>query len=80
VGVINHEYETVTYRVEVRIGGATDNETAAFSLEPGEKREQPVDFSPQTVGQNQEVEFLLYKNGELDPDIKPLHLWVDVIQ
>jgi uncharacterized membrane protein len=80
VGVVNHEYETVTYRVEVRIGGVVNNEMAPFSLEPEEKWEQPADFSPPAVGKNQEVEFLLYKNGELDPDIKPLHLWIEVTE
>jgi uncharacterized membrane protein len=80
VGVVNHEFERVTYRVEVRIGGITNNEMAPFSLEPEEKWEQPVDFSPQAVGQNQDVEFLLYKNGELAPDLKPLRLWIDVVE
>jgi uncharacterized membrane protein len=80
VGVINHEYETVTYRVEVRIGGVTSGEVAPFTLKSEEKSEFSVEFVPQTVGQNQEVEFLLYKNGELDPDLKPLHLWIDVVE
>jgi uncharacterized membrane protein len=80
VGVINHEYETVTYRVEVRIGGVTSEEAASFTLKSEEESEFSVEFVPQTVGQNQEVEFLLYKNGELDPDIKPLHLWIDVVE
>lgn len=80
VGVINQEYETVTYRVEVRIGGVTSGEVAPFTLKSEEKSELSVEFVPQTVGQNQEVEFLLYKNEELDLDLKPLHLWIDVVE
>jgi uncharacterized membrane protein len=80
VGVVNHEYETVTYKVEVRIGGVTSGEVAPFILKSEEKSEFSVEFVTQTVGQNQLVEFLLYKNGQLDPNLKPLRLWIDVTE
>jgi uncharacterized membrane protein len=79
VGIANHEYETVTYRVEVRIGGVKNSEIAPFSLQPGEKREVLVGFAPQAAGKNQEVEFILYRDGQDEPYLTPLHLWVNVV-
>jgi uncharacterized membrane protein len=80
IGITNNEGKVVTYQVEVRIAGAKNNETGPITLKPGEKWEGSVSFVPQTVGRQQEVEFLLYKDGKLDPNLKPLHLWVDVTE
>ncbi len=77
VGIINREQETATYWVEVAIEGAESNEVGIVTLEDGEKWEGVVGFSPDRVGDNQKVEFLLYKqwwNGVY----QRLHLWVDV--
>ena len=41
------------------------------------KWEQEVSFSPSKTGDNQKVEFLLYKGGELAPS-QELHLWIEV--
>jgi uncharacterized membrane protein len=46
-------------------------------LEPGEKREQVIGFAPQHVGDNQKVEFFLYKDGAATAE-DTLHLWVNV--
>jgi uncharacterized membrane protein len=80
VGIANNEGRAVTYRVEVTIAGVKNNEAGPITLKPGEKWEGSVSFVPQTVGQQQEVEFLLYRDGEPDPNLKPLHLWVDVTE
>jgi len=77
VGIINREQETVNYRVEVRMDGVRDNETGQLELEPDEKWEEIVSFTPDRAGDSQKVEFLLYKNGESEPYLK-LHLWVNV--
>jgi uncharacterized membrane protein len=42
-----------------------------------EKGEEEVSFAPQGAGDNQKVEFLLYKNGEGEP-YETLRLFVDV--
>ncbi len=77
VGIINREYETVSYRVEVRIDGVRDNQTGPLELEHDEQWEEIVSFTPDRAGDNQKVEFLLYENGGSEPDLK-LHLWVNV--
>jgi uncharacterized membrane protein len=80
VGIANHERDTVTYQVEVKIGGVENNEVGPIVLKPGDKWEREVAFVPKVTGENQQVEFLLYKNAQLDPDIKPLHLWIGVVE
>jgi uncharacterized membrane protein len=80
VGIANHEREAVTYQVEVRIGGVKNNEAGPIVLKPGEKWEREVSFMPTVAGTNQPVEFLLYKNRELDSSLKPLRLWVEVTE
>ena len=79
VGIINREQETVSYRLEVRIDGVRNTEEVRLLvLEHGEKWEEIVSFTPGRVGDNQKLEFFLYKNGENEPHPKPLHLWVNV--
>ncbi len=77
VGIINREYEMVNYRVEVRVDGARDNQMGPLELGHDGKWEESVSFTPDRAGNNQKVEFLLYKDGENEPYLK-LHLWVDV--
>ncbi len=77
VGIINREQEIATYRVEVAIEGVKSNEVGTVTLGDGEKWEGVVGFVPGRVGDNQKVEFLLYKQG-WDGVYQRLHLWVDV--
>ena len=77
VGIINREHETVNYWVEVRIDGVRDNQTGPPELGHDGKWEESVSFTPDRAGDNQKVEFLLYKHGESEPYLK-LHLWVNV--
>lgn len=76
VGIVNREYEPVTYRLQVRIDGVINNEVGPLLLGHGEKWEKPVGFTPHKVGDNQKVEFLLYRGGDSTPYQEPLHLWV----
>jgi len=79
VGIINREHEPVTYRVEVVIDGVKNNEVGPVILEHEGKWEGEVSFMPEVAGDNQKVEFLLYKNnGEGEPCLKPLYLWINV--
>ncbi len=78
VGIINQEHETMSYRVDVRIDGVRNSEIEHIVLEQGEKWEETVSFVPEVAGENQKVEFLLYKNMEVKPCLEPLHLWVSV--
>lgn len=80
VGIINQERETVSYRVEVRIGGEKNSEVGPIMLEHGQRWEGEVSFVPQVPGENQKVEFLLYKIGEAEPRFQPIYLWADVTE
>jgi uncharacterized membrane protein len=78
VTIVNRERRTLDYLVEVSINGVTEEQTDPLSLEQGEKYEAEMGFTPETAGARQEVAFTLYINGEPDPYLEPLHLWVDV--
>lgn len=80
VGIINNEYEIEDYRIEVRIDGVKNNEVNGIRLEHGEKWEEKVRFMPEEAGEKQKVEFFLYKNGEVEPYLEPLRLWLDVTE
>ena len=77
VGIINREHETVTYRVEAVIDGVKNNEVGPVVLEHDGEWEEIVGFTPGRAGDNQKVEFLLYKQGQ-NEIYQKLHLWVDV--
>jgi len=85
LGIVNHEQEEASYKVEVwingeqaelRVGGE-DRDEIGVDLEHEGKWEKEVGFVPQTAGENQTVEFVLYKDGELYFE-EPLYLWINV--
>ena len=78
--IVNHEYEVVSYRVEVRVDGVWNNEVGPIMLAGEQEWEEMVGFTPDKAGDDQKVEFLLYKDGETEPYLKPLQLWVDVVE
>jgi len=77
VGIINREGEIVSYRLKVKVGGVSDGEMEPLTLAHDEKWEEIVSFTPDRVGDNQKVEFLLYKNEEIEP-YRQLQLLLDV--
>lgn len=74
---INREYETVTYRVEVVIDGVKNNEVGPVALDHDGKWEKVIGFTPGRAGDNQKVEFLLYRQGQKEV-YRRIHLPVDV--
>jgi len=80
VYIVNHEHETVAYQIEVRIGKVKNNEVGLIVLEHGEAWEEEVSFVAEVAGDNQKVEFLLYKNREVGPCLEPLRLLINVIE
>ncbi|MFH0914556.1 MAG: DUF1616 domain-containing protein [Chloroflexota bacterium] len=75
-GIINHESTRVSYGLEVRVNGAADRKLGPIALGDSEKWEEPVSFTARQTGDQQKVEFLLYKDGT--PYLQPLYLWVNV--
>ena len=77
VGVVNREQGVVTYHLEVRLNGVKSSELGPLTLEHEGKWEEVVGFTPQSAGEKQKVEFLLYKQG-WSGVYQSLHLWLDV--
>jgi uncharacterized membrane protein len=77
LGIVNHERQEVSYHVEIRINGVKNVELGPLVLAQGEEREEEVSFVPQEAGDNQRVEFLLYRSEEEEP-YTTLHLFIDV--
>lgn len=77
LGISNQEQKTMSYLVDIKIDEVTANGLGPIILEHGEKVEQIVTFTPDKPAGEQEVEFLLYKQGESEV-YESLHLWVDV--
>jgi uncharacterized membrane protein len=81
LGIVNHEHQPTSYRVEIDINGNRDKELAIGILADEEKWEQEVSFALDEAGLNQKVEFWLYKGEETEPCLKePLRLYIDVRQ
>jgi len=64
LGIVNHEYQEIYYRVIIQINGVQNQEIGPVVLEHKEQWEQEVSFIPNTAGEDVEVEFLLYKEKE----------------
>ena len=77
MGIVHREQEITTYWVEVTIDGVKNNEVGAVTLKDGEKWEGIAGFTPDKAGDNQKVEFLLYRQGR-EGVYQRLRLWVDV--
>lgn len=74
--IVNHEYENITYRLEVNFNGSLIYEEQ-ISLIENEKWERPFTFKAIEKGENQKLKFLLYKNQQME-SYRTLHLWVSV--
>ena len=77
IGVVNHEYTNISYQLEMMLNGEVINEKG-IELMHNETWEGPFVFKPTRKGDDQKLEFLLYKVGE-EGIYRSLHLWVDVI-
>jgi uncharacterized membrane protein len=79
LGIVNQEGEDMSYRVRVAGDGISGDKIESLFLADQEKWEHEISFIPTRVGENQKVEFLLYKQAETSP-YRELHLWIDVTE
>ena len=77
VGIVNHEHEAAAYHVLVENDNITIGQADNITLSDGQKWEEPVNFTPTKAGDNQTIDFLLYKNEGANPYLS-LKLWVNV--
>ncbi len=78
-GVVNHEGDNVTYRIEIDMNGQPIGQIDNIALADEGKWEQPVSFNATVVGANQSVEFLLFRDSNATA-YRNLHLWLDVTE
>jgi len=77
VGVVNHEYTSVNYTVQV----ALDREIltdAWFRLDHNQTWEKNLTYVPDKTGTYMKLEFLLFKEDNFTAPYRDLHLWVNV--
>jgi uncharacterized membrane protein len=80
LGVVNHEYQPAEYNVEIKIDNTKVGEADTGTLAYQQKWEEKVSFVPRVVGEGQRVDFILFKNGEIEPYLnEPLTLYIDVV-
>jgi len=77
IGIINREHEMVTYWIEIKPEGVVSSKLGPIVLEHNERSEQPAIFTLDKPGEEQKVDFLLYKQGQSEV-YQALSLWVDV--
>jgi len=77
VGIVNREQETVSYWLEVRLGGVIKSQIGPIELAHDQNWAEIVSFTPDRAGDAQKVEFLLYKQGQSEA-YRVIHLWIDV--
>ena len=77
LGVVNHEYENVTYRIVITLNNSTIGTLNNITLSNGVTWDQNYTFTPQKTGDNMNLGFELYKEG-LDTPYRSLQLWITV--
>ena len=77
LGVVNHEFENVSYRIIIQLEDKTIGEINRIDLTHDEVWEADYDFIPDTVGNNLKLVFLLQRN-DMNVAYRQLHLWLTV--
>ena len=63
--------------VSIDFGGTITDILGPITLQQGEKWENAIGITPQHIGDNQEVDLLLFKGTETTPE-NSLHLFINV--
>jgi uncharacterized membrane protein len=77
VGIVNHEYISVNYTMRMAIQNYTFL-SRDVRLENNETWERPVSYTLRQPGDNQKLEFSLYRENNFTRPYRDLHLWVNV--
>lgn len=77
LGIVNHEYENVTYRIVISLDNSTIGTLNNITLSNEMTWEQNYTFTPQKTGDKMNLGFELYKEG-LDEPYSNLQLWITV--
>jgi len=77
VGVVNHEYSRVNYTMQLEFYNATILQRN-LTLEHNATWERTVNYTLAHPGDEQKLEFFLYKENNFTAPYRDLHLWVNV--
>ena len=79
IGIVNHESCAAKYRVEIKMNSEIIAQQVTEVLNQAQEWETTMSFTAHTIGNNQKVEFYLYKDNGSSPYFKdPLWLLVNV--
>lgn len=81
VGIVNHEYRTVDYTMDVKLGNRSlplPENQKHITLGHNMSWEEPVVFTPAVEGNGTKLEFLIFNETEKKTPYRNLHLWVNV--
>lgn len=81
IGIVNHEYRTVNYTMEVRLENRSlslPNDIQEVSLGHNETWEKPLTLTPDEEGRDMKLEFLLFNETDKNTPYRDLHLWINV--
>jgi hypothetical protein len=79
VGVVNHEYARVNFSLRLSLNNSSIL-SKNLTLQKNQTWEQPVSYVLNETGDEQKLEFFLYKDGNFSAPYRDLHLRVSVSQ
>jgi uncharacterized membrane protein len=77
IGISNREEVISTYNILVKLGDQVIGRAGPMTLENNAIWEQPMEFSIPEVGEDQQVMFILEREGQQSP-YRTLRLWINV--
>lgn len=77
IGIVNHEYANTTYELKVKLN-QTILKDENITLTNNEKKEIAFTFKPTKIGNNQKLEFLLFKPPGNSTTYRSLYLYMNV--
>lgn len=83
VGVVNHEYDVKNYSIGLFLNNGSSSvvfDHLSVMLDHNETWEQELMFTPESVGEDMKLQFLLYMNENTTVPYRDLHLWIDVAE
>ncbi|KKG09430.1 MULTISPECIES: DUF1616 domain-containing protein [unclassified Methanosarcina] len=81
VGIVNHEYRTMNYSIDMRLENTSldlPENLRHISLGHNATWEEPVTITPPFEGTDMKLEFLLFNETEKSVPYRDLHLWINV--
>jgi len=77
-GIGNHESNTNVYRIDVKVNGTVVKNIPNISVDSEETKELKINLTAIELGNNQRIDFYLYKEG-VDNPLRILYLTVNVV-